>query len=160
VRIVTITTGAEMDRPGSKDEVQDERLDALERVPVRHGDRAMSRSEGQGHADLQDAQTRVLVQGQHQIAQQIAELTISQQNAIAWRAASDARLKALELALADNTQVTMDVRDLLDAFKGGFKVLGWLGTATKWLGAIAAAGMALYTALYMVTHGGNLPGGK
>jgi hypothetical protein len=56
--------------------------------------------------------------------------------------------------------VTHEVRDLLTAFKGGFKVLGWLGTGLKWVGGIALACTTIYTALYMATHGGQLPSDK
>ena len=62
---------------------------------------------------------------------------------------------ATELRL--NTDVTMEVRELLAAFKGGFKVLGWFGVGAKWVGILATAGVAVYTLLYSMTHGGQLP---
>ena len=62
---------------------------------------------------------------------------------------------ATELRL--NTSATLEMRELLAAFKGGFKVLGWFGVAAKWLGVLATAGLAIYSFFYSVTHGGQLP---
>ena len=63
------------------------------------------------------------------------------------------RLMALETAMAANTALTQDLRsdtqELLDLFrtaKGGFRVVGWIGTFAKWSTGLAAAAMALYTA--------------
>lgn len=109
---------------------------------------------------LLDAQIRALLTNGHVLAQQIAELTIAQQEAAKFKAMTDVRLSHVESGLQQNTEVTIEVRDLLEAFRGGFKVLGWLGTGLKWTGAIAGACTAIYTAFYMVTHGGQLPGNK
>lgn len=63
------------------------------------------------------------------------------------------RLMALETAMAANTAITQELRtdtqELLDLFraaKGGFRVVGWLGTFAKWLAGFAAAAVALYAA--------------
>ena len=109
---------------------------------------------------LLDARINALLTNGHTLAQQIAELTIAQQDAAQYRATVDVRLRHVEMNLQANTAMTAEVRDLLSAFKGGFKVLGWLGLALKWVGAIAAAGIAIYTAAYMATHGGQMPGSK
>jgi hypothetical protein len=69
------------------------------------------------------------------------------------------RMKALELELQANTATTREVRELMELGRNGFKVLGWLGGAAKWLGGLAAAGGAIWTAFYMATHGGKPPGG-
>lgn len=49
-------------------------------------------------------------------------------------------------ALNENTQLTKriaaDTSGLIDIFKaaeGGFKVLGWMGTAIKWVASVGAA---------------------
>ena len=109
---------------------------------------------------LHAAQVRVLLQHSETLAEQIADLTITQQAAADRLAKGDARMGRLEIGLAENTAVTHEVRDLLTAFKGGFRVLGWLGTGLKWVSGIAIACTTIYTALYMATHGGTLPGDK
>jgi hypothetical protein len=58
-------------------------------------------------------------------------------------------------AIAENTTLTREVRDVLDAFKGGMKVLGWLGTGMGWLGKIAAAVVAIWGFIYAITHNGS-----
>ena len=94
----------------------------------------------QPHVCMRDAEIRIL-------AKQIADLT-----------ADNGRLRQLESSLSENTAITSEIRDLLTAVKGGIRVLGWLGTGAKWLGAIAGAVAAIYTVAYMVTHGGRPPG--
>ena len=64
---------------------------------------------------------------------------------------------ALRQELAANTATTNEVRELLAVGKSGLKVLGWLGSAGKWLGTLATAGVALYAFFYAITHGGQLP---
>lgn len=107
-----------------------------------------------------DAQVRVLEQMGELLSAQMADLAIGQQEAVKRGAAFSERITNIETSLEANTAVTHEVRDLLDAFRGGFKVLGWLGLGLKWLGGIATACVALYTVFYMLTHGGNLPGDK
>lgn len=69
-----------------------------------------------------------------------------------------ARMDALEAAIKVNTDATMEVRDILVAAKGAFKVLSWLGVIAKWVGGLASAGVAVYLAVYVLTHGGRFPG--
>lgn len=57
-------------------------------------------------------------------------------------------------ALAENTQITKEIKDTFDAVKGGFKVLGWIGYAVKWIGGIAGGLAAIYALYYTITHGG------
>jgi len=78
----------------------------------------------------------------------------------------DQRLAEVEVSLLNitaelkaNTQVTSQVRDMLDAARGAWQVLDGLSKLAKILGAIAAAGAALYTAGYMLFHQGRGPGG-
>ncbi len=68
------------------------------------------------------------------------------------------RMAAIEKALAENTEITEQIRDFLAAFRGGFRVLGWLGSGAKWVGGLAGAAVAIYSAVYAITHNGNLPG--
>jgi hypothetical protein len=77
----------------------------------------------------------------------------------------DARLAVVEKALTHitselkaNTETTNQVRDMLDAARGAWKVLDALGKLTKVLGVIAGAGAAVYTAVYMLFHHGRGPG--
>jgi hypothetical protein len=59
-------------------------------------------------------------------------------------AALEARLSAIEGKLEENTQLTKDVRDIL----GTFRIVG---IAAKWIGAIGAAGLAIYHGWLFVT---------
>ena len=65
------------------------------------------------------------------------------------RAAHAANAKAL----AENTAITKEIKDAFDALKGGFKVLGWIGAAAKWVAAVVTAGGVLWALL----HGSKLP---
>ena len=74
--------------------------------------------------------------------------------------AIESRMDALDLAMKGNTAATLegnrDVRELLEIFqavKGGFKVLGWLGTAAKWVAALVGAAGAVYAAWHTATGG-------
>ncbi len=61
--------------------------------------------------------------------------------------------------LDENTEMTKDVRELLEVGRAGFKVLGWLGKAATWFTGVAGAGGILYTVWhYFVT--GKPPGFK
>lgn len=111
-------------------------------------------------AELRDSQVHALLTNARTLTMQMAEIVVAQEAAVRVGVDRDKRIERIEVALKANTEVTEEVRDLLSAFRGGFRVLGWLGTGAKWIGAIAAAGMAIYTAVYAATHGGSLPGGK
>ena len=69
------------------------------------------------------------------------------------------QLNQLQADLKRNTAATEEVRDLLDAAKGAFRALNGLGIAFGWLGRVAAAGVAIWGAVYAITHGGRPPGG-
>lgn len=110
-------------------------------------------------AALREAQIRVLLQHDDLLARQVAELTVGMHNIQRQLGESSAHMTELSLGLAANTSTTTEVRDLMDAIKGGMKVLEWLGKAARWIGGIAAACTAAYTLIYMALHGGDLPGG-
>ena len=59
-------------------------------------------------------------------------------------------------ALADGET---EVRDLLAAAKGAFRALNAIGIVVRWIGSLAAAGVAIWGAVYAITHGGRPPGG-
>lgn len=67
------------------------------------------------------------------------------------------RMAEIEEMLKTNTDTINEMRDILVAAKGAFKVLGWLGVIFKWVGGIASALTAIYVLFYAMTHGGDLP---
>jgi hypothetical protein len=68
------------------------------------------------------------------------------------------RMAAIERELQNNTQVTREVRELMELGRNGFKVLGWFGVAAKWVGSLAAAVAAVWALVYAAMHGGKPPG--
>ena len=58
---------------------------------------------------------------------------------------------AFEAKLDENTALTREVVDILDAMKGGMKVINWLGSFLKWGAGIAGA---VYT-IYCIIKGRN-----
>jgi len=67
------------------------------------------------------------------------------------------RMDRMQTELNANTEITREVRDLMNAARVGFKVLGGLGTAAKWIAAIASAAAAVWGLIYAATHGGQMP---
>ena len=70
-------------------------------------------------------------------------------------------LANLTSELKRNSETTDEVRQLLDLGRSGLKVLGWLGSGAKFLGALvgtfATAALAVYGLFYAITHGGQMP---
>ncbi len=52
-----------------------------------------------------------------------------------------------------NNEMTQEMFDIFSAAKGAFKLLGWIGSAIKWTGIIAAAA----TAVWVFVKGGGPP---
>ncbi len=69
----------------------------------------------------------------------------------------DERMGAIETELAENTTVTKEIKDMLDMARAGLKVLGGIGSAAKWLGALAAAIVAIWTFIHTIKNGGPPP---
>lgn len=69
------------------------------------------------------------------------------------------QLAALQDDLRDNSATTAEIRDLLDAARGAFRFLNGVGVVVRWVGGIAGAGLAIWGAVYAITHGGRPPGG-
>lgn len=90
-------------------------------------------------AEMQDHLIKALEAGVSNLAEQLAEFTVSHNDA-------QQRLKRLEASLEENSSMTSELLEIFKAVKGGFKVLGWLGTALKWSLSIAAAAGALWAA--------------
>jgi hypothetical protein len=72
-------------------------------------------------------------------------------------ARGDARMASIESDLSANTAITREIRDLMDAARLGLRMLGGLGQVAKWSGMVATAAVAIYTAVYMLLHGGQPP---
>ena len=118
------------------------------------GDQQMGGQRVQSSADLggptEQQRIRALEAGHRLLAEQLAEVAVCLRK-------GESRMGSIETELATNSAVTIEVRDILAAAKGAFKVLGWIGIATKWIGGIAAALTTIYVAAYSVTHNGKPP---
>lgn len=64
---------------------------------------------------------------------------------------SEKRLARLEVAMQTNTQIIQTIKvdtseflEVFKAMKGGFKVLGWLGAAAKWIATLGGALLGLW----------------
>lgn len=68
-------------------------------------------------------------------------------------ATGDLRMTAIEVELRNNTDLTADVKALLEAARVGLKVLGWMGSAATWAAKIATAIGAVYAAWQLIKHG-------
>ena len=75
-------------------------------------------------------------------------------------AALEGRMTSVEKGVDKNTEITTGIADntseLLDLFKsvkGGFKVMGWLGSFAKWFAGIAAAFAAIYAFVQNIKGG-------
>ncbi len=76
----------------------------------------------------------------------------------------DDRCTRIEQGLVENTLATKRVEAnteaIVEAWKaigGGLKVLGWLGTAAKYIAYFATAVSAIAGAWYAMTHWGEVP---
>ena len=75
-----------------------------------------------------------------------------------------ARMKRIEKSVDDNTKITKantemtgQLLELMQAAKAGFRVAGWVGTAVRWLGRLAAAVATILALWHMVKNGGAPP---
>ena len=91
------------------------------------------------------------------IHEQLADLAVQQHLQRRNQQMMQTELQDIKKLLDETSTTVSEVRDLFAALKGGVKVLGWLGTGVKWLGFVAAGCTAVYTAAYMLTHGGTPP---
>jgi hypothetical protein len=74
------------------------------------------------------------------------------------------RVEALKAELQANTavtretaEVTKDIKEVIDAARMGFKVIGGIGTIARWAGAIAFAIGTIWGLVYAAMHGGAPP---
>lgn len=67
----------------------------------------------------------------------------------------------LQRAMRENTEITTEVRDLLQLGRAGLRLLGIVGQVIRWIAMVAGGAVAIwgacYAVLYAVTHGGHLP---
>lgn len=68
-----------------------------------------------------------------------------------------AELKANSEMTATNVASTKEMVEIFGLAKGGFKVLGWIGTAVKWVGGLATACIGIYALVQAILHGGMPP---
>lgn len=120
-------------------------------------DTARNDQQFQRAESLQDRRQQVLETSNEVLTAQISELAVGQMQAARERQAQSLRMTQIEDLLAENTAMTAQMLDVVKAVKGGLKVLGWIGVAAKWLAGLAAAVAAIYTLIYMATHGGSKP---
>ena len=57
------------------------------------------------------------------------------------------RLTQIDEAMAANTAVTKEVKDILDAARGAFKFFNYLGSFLKWVLGLGGAALAFWVAL-------------
>lgn len=113
--------------------------------------------------DLQSDQIRALLEGQHQLAKQMAEIVLAHQAIVRRHEEDLPRIERIERAIENNSLMTAEVKEMVSAvaaIKGGLRVLSWLNPVAKWIGSVAVFLGAVYLLLYMMTHGGQLPPGK
>lgn len=60
------------------------------------------------------------------------------------------RVEKIEVAVAENTEITRDIRDAVVAGRVMARVI-------KWTGAVAAACSAIWVAIWQMTHHGKAP---
>lgn len=101
---------------------------------------------------------RVLEAGHRVLIEQLADVAVTMQEVKDCLQKGDNRMASLETELTTNSTVTAEVRDILSVAKVGLRVLGGVGVLVRWVGYLAAAGAAIYSAWYMATHGGKPPG--
>jgi hypothetical protein len=63
----------------------------------------------------------------------------------------------MRLDLGRNTEATEDIRDVMQAARAGFRVLGWLGTALKVIATIGAALVTIIGIWQALRNGTGLP---
>lgn len=68
------------------------------------------------------------------------------------------RMACIEADLRANTEVTREVRDLMEMGRALFRLADLMGRGAKWLSGIAAAVVAIWGAIYTATHGVKPPG--
>lgn len=112
---------------------------------------------GPGDPDYEQARSlerRTLLNNVRHLAARVevlgVQLKVNDQALSGLRRDNEQALKDISTQLDQNTVLTADIKDFLTTVRGGFKVLGWLGSGLKWLGALAAAVLAIWAFLELL----------
>lgn len=106
------------------------------------------------HDAQQDRQMSAILASIASLTEQVAEITVAQHRAVRDLATRDEEIRAIRDTVQKNAETAREVLDLFSTLKGGFRVIGWLGTAAKGLAGLAAAAAALWAAYTQFRHGG------
>lgn len=109
---------------------------------------------------LQERQIGALLEGQHQLAKQMAEIVIAHQEIKAHHVTDLERVIRIERTIGETAVTLAKVEKIVDtvaALEGGLRVLGWLGTFVKWVASIAAACALLWGLFVYAINQGKLP---
>lgn len=60
---------------------------------------------------------------------------------------SNQHFESLDASMAENTEVTRQIKELLDTAKGAFRFFGYLGNFLKWTLGLGGAALAFWVAL-------------
>ncbi len=71
-------------------------------------------------------------------------------------AEGEKRMNALQEEITGLKESVGTLLEILEAAKGGFKFLGWLGVGAKWVGGVAGALTAIWLFVQTVKSGGKL----
>ena len=75
-----------------------------------------------------------------------------------WVQLTEDRLKRLEGGIAENTEITREVRDIVQTGRALFRFGEGFGRFVGWAARVAGAGAAIWAIVYAATHGGKPPG--
>lgn len=75
-----------------------------------------------------------------------------------WAQLTEERLARLEHNIAENTEITREVRDVVNTGRALFRFAEGFGRFLGWTARVAGAGAALWAVFYAATHGGKPPG--
>ncbi|WP_460528821.1 hypothetical protein [Chitinimonas naiadis] len=70
-----------------------------------------------------------------------------------WQKHIEDEIAAIKGSINAIDGTTTQVKEILDAMRGGFKVLGWLGVAAKWVTPFVMLFGAVYTVWLQVKTG-------
>lgn len=108
----------------------------------------------------QERQIGALLEGQHQLAKQMAEIVLAHQEIVRRHNEDLIRVARIERTISETALALVGVKEVLGtvaALKGGLRVLGWLGSAAKWLASIGAAVVLVLAVLKYLLLNGSIP---
>lgn len=111
-------------------------------------------------ADWQAEQIRALLVGQEQLTKQMAEIVVAHHEIVRRHNEDLIRVGRMERTISETALVLADVREIVGtvaALKGGLRVLGWLGSAAKWIATLVAGAALVLAGLKFLIASGDLP---